>query len=164
MKQTNILIIVMLCFCFVFTGCSIVEKLQEERRADKSKGEMLESDARQFTFENIAYTILNETARREDISLWIGITSNLCFLNKEYEILKTSSILSYKDYLNEIKKGIPEETYYIVKLGNIFKLKDNRITIDVDGEFHVAKPSNSLSAEDKIIEIETYTSDGETET
>lgn len=159
MKQTNILNIIMLCSCFVFTGCSVLEKLQENRRADKSKGEILESNARQFTFENRTYIILNETVRREDISIWIGVTSNLSFLSKEYEILKTSSIVSYKDYLNEIKKGIPEETYYIVRFGNIFKLKDKRIVIDVDGEFHVAKPSESLSGEDKMIEIETYISD-----
>ena len=66
--------------------------------------------------------------------------------------------------MNEIKKGIPEETYYIVRFGNIFKLKDKRIVIDVEGEFHVAKPSESLSGEDKMIEIETYISDGETKT
>ena len=84
MKQTNILIIIMLCSCFVFTGCSVLEKLQENRRADKSKGEILESDARQFTFENRTYIILNETVRREDISIWIGVTSNLSFLSKEY--------------------------------------------------------------------------------
>ncbi|TCO68688.1 NisI/SpaI family lantibiotic immunity lipoprotein [Marinisporobacter balticus] len=164
MKRINIVIVIVLIFCCIFTGCSVVDKLQADRCADKTQGKILESDARQFVFEDNTYTILNETVERDNISVWIGITGNTCFLNKDYEILKIYDNLSYKDYLTEITKEIPAEAYYTAQFENIYRLTDNRIAIGVDGEFHVAKPSDYLSTEDTIIEFGTLNSDGDDET
>lgn len=164
MKRISILIVFVLIFCFLFTGCSIVDKLQADKRSDKPQGEILGSDARQFVFEDNTYTILNQTVERNDISTWIGITGSWCFLNKDYKILKSSDNFSYKDCLTGITKEVPTEAYYMVQFGNIYRLADNKIAIGVDGEFYVAKLSDSLSTEDTMIEFETLNLDGDNET
>ncbi|WP_304508089.1 NisI/SpaI family lantibiotic immunity lipoprotein [Anaerotignum sp.] len=164
MKWIKLLIIIVLIFSFPSIGCSVLEKLQGDRSADKPRGEILESDARQFVFGDNTYTILNETVGREEINAWIGITGSLCFLNKENEILKTIGNLSYKNYWTELTKEIPSEANDTAQFENIYSLKDNRLAIVVDGEFHVAKPSSSLSTGDEMIQFRALHGDREEET
>ncbi|WP_035292274.1 NisI/SpaI family lantibiotic immunity lipoprotein [Clostridium sp. KNHs214] len=163
MKSIKSILMILLIMSITLTGCSSINNLFYKGNNDKPRGEIIESNSRNFIFEDTTYSILNETVSREDLSAQVGMIGKLVFIGNDFKAVRIEANLSYKDYLQKLTGDYPSEAYYFAQFENIYQMKDDTIVVGVDGKFYKTKPTKSVSAEDTFIEFQDLALEDDTE-
>ncbi|MEG1567875.1 MAG: hypothetical protein RR347_09345 [Anaerovoracaceae bacterium] len=108
MRAIKSILMILLIMSITLSGCSIMNNSSK----DKPHGEVIESDTRTFIFEDIAYTILNETVSKEDLSSHVGTLGKLVFIRKDFKAVGIEANLTYKDFLKKLTDDYPSDAYY----------------------------------------------------
>ena len=148
-------IFLMVCFCCVLSGCSILQDGIKDYSSGKEQCYLVSEDVTQFTYKEETYTILNNTVSNDGLGEWLGYIRQLAAVDKDGTILVQEAIETATfETLSDLADKAPDAKYIIPFL-NVYAAPNNasQLIVDVNGGYHEAMPSDQLTAADEVFDF-----------
>ncbi|MEA4919959.1 MAG: NisI/SpaI family lantibiotic immunity lipoprotein [Clostridiaceae bacterium] len=150
----------------LLSGCSALSQRIEHYSSGKEECSLNTDNVTQFTYQEKNYTILENTASKENLGNWVGYIRKLAILDADGKILlqqdtEKTTIRSLADLAD-----MPAAAY-IVPFLNVYACQDEtaqKLLVDANGEYHKAIPSDSVTDSDDVFHYDrqqTVASDGD---
>lgn len=163
-RKKVLLISVILLIGVGMTGCSVLEKGMEEYCKDKDECVLNTDNVTQFSYRGDSYTILDDMLSNSELGDWVGYIRKLVVTDSNGKILlqQDTEKATFKT-LADIIDSEPEAAYIIPFL-NVYTVKDGNLQVlivDVNGGYHKAIRSTSISDSDDIFHYDNQQTETE---
>lgn len=147
--------ILLLLFCMLLSGCTSLKSAIENYSSDKAACELDRDSVTRFTYGAQSYTILEETVSNGSLGQWVGYIRRLAAVDENGRVLIQENIeeASFQS-LTDLTERAPD-TAYIISFLNVYAAPNDAscLIVDVDGAYHKAVPSNTITETDEIFDF-----------
>ncbi len=153
------------CIVVMAGGCNIREKQVEEYAMGKERCELNEEDVTRFWLKETEYTILEETVENADLGEWVGYIRQYVAVDEKGGILLQENVEEVSPWTLTKLGRIDSKTAHIITFLNVYEEPENRdcVLVDVNGEYHKARVTASVTDTDIVFDIQTEGQNGRKE-
>lgn len=153
MRVFNILFLI-ICFCTVLTGCSLMENMIKEYSSDKEQCFLDNNNITQFLYKETYYTILNDTVSNGSLGEWIGYIRQLVAVDENGMIVLQENIetATFQTLIDLADKA--PSAKYIISFLNVYAAPNDAsyLIVEVNGGYHKAVRSDQITDTDTIFD------------